>query len=164
MWRVWRYWYGHRVLVEKPQGKGLLGRPGHRWRHYVKTELHEIGWVGTDWINMGRIRIPVVESREHSNEFSCSTKHKEYLFQVRNYQFLKEDCSMELYPKTVQALYLVMRYGKPLHISNAFLRKHKDIVFINLMSWVKTDGLRNFVAINAVCNISMDGLFDAPSK
>jgi len=71
---------------------------------------------------------------------------------------------MELYPNTVQALHLVMRYGKPLHISTAFLRKHKDIVFNNLMSWVKTDSLQKFVTINAVCNISMDRLFNAPSK
>jgi hypothetical protein len=32
------------------------------------------------------------------------------------------------------------------------------------MPWVKTDGLQNFVAINAVYNISMDRLFDPLSK
>ena len=117
--------------------------------------------MGIGWINTGQNRVPVVESREHSNEFSCSTKHKEYLFQVRNYQLLKEECALRSYiPKTVQALHLVEVWQTLAHLNCI----SKDMVVINPISWVKTDGLRNFVAINAVCNTSMDRLFYAPSK
>jgi hypothetical protein len=29
----------HRVLVQKPEGKRLLGRPGHRWEYNIKMDL-----------------------------------------------------------------------------------------------------------------------------
>jgi hypothetical protein len=29
----------YRVLVEKPEGKRLLGRPRHRWEDIIKTDL-----------------------------------------------------------------------------------------------------------------------------
>jgi hypothetical protein len=35
----------------------------------IKMDLHEIGWVGIGWINVGQNRVPTVDSREHNNEF-----------------------------------------------------------------------------------------------
>jgi hypothetical protein len=34
----------YRVLVGKPKGKILLGRPRRRWEDGVRTDLEEIGW------------------------------------------------------------------------------------------------------------------------
>jgi hypothetical protein len=33
----------HRILVVKPEGKGLLGRPRCRWVDNIKIYLREIG-------------------------------------------------------------------------------------------------------------------------
>jgi hypothetical protein len=38
----------YRVLVGKPEGKRLLGRPRHRWEDGIKMDLREIGlgvWI-----------------------------------------------------------------------------------------------------------------------
>jgi hypothetical protein len=40
------------ILVGKPEGKILLGRPRRRWMDNIKTELIEIGWGGMDWIGL----------------------------------------------------------------------------------------------------------------
>jgi hypothetical protein len=34
----------HRILVRKPEGKGLLERPRCRWEFGIKMDLREIGW------------------------------------------------------------------------------------------------------------------------
>jgi hypothetical protein len=39
-----------RVLVGKPEGKRLLGRPSGRWKHDIKMKLKEIGWNGVNWL------------------------------------------------------------------------------------------------------------------
>jgi hypothetical protein len=36
----------YRVLVEKPEGKGRLGRPNMRWEDNIKTDLQEEGYGG----------------------------------------------------------------------------------------------------------------------
>jgi hypothetical protein len=36
------YW----VLVGKPEGKRLLGRPRRRWEDEIRVDLREIGWRG----------------------------------------------------------------------------------------------------------------------
>jgi hypothetical protein len=33
----------YRILVGKPDGERLLGRPRHRWQDNIKTNLREIG-------------------------------------------------------------------------------------------------------------------------
>ena len=38
------------VLVGKPEGKILLGRPRHRWGDNIKMDLQEVGSGGMDWI------------------------------------------------------------------------------------------------------------------
>jgi hypothetical protein len=43
------------VLVGKPEGKGLLGRPRHRWEN-ITINLREVGWGGVYWIHLARKR------------------------------------------------------------------------------------------------------------
>jgi hypothetical protein len=46
------YW----ILVGKPNGKRLLGRPRRRWQDNIKIDLREIGWVewtGFIWLKIG---------------------------------------------------------------------------------------------------------------
>jgi hypothetical protein len=45
----------YRTLVGNPWGKKPLGRPRHRLMDYIKMDLREIGWSGTDWIDLPRI-------------------------------------------------------------------------------------------------------------
>ena len=42
----------YRVLVGKPEGKGPLGRPRHRWEDNIKMDLQEVGQGGMDWIDV----------------------------------------------------------------------------------------------------------------
>jgi len=42
----------YRVLVGKPEGKGPLGRPRHRWEDRIKMELQEVGCGCMDWIKL----------------------------------------------------------------------------------------------------------------
>jgi hypothetical protein len=46
----------YRIFVGKPEGKGPLGRPRHRWVDNIKMGLREIGWGVMDWINLAQGR------------------------------------------------------------------------------------------------------------
>jgi hypothetical protein len=46
----------YRVLVGKPEGKRLLGRPRHRWEDRIKMDLREIGWGVVEWIHLAQDR------------------------------------------------------------------------------------------------------------
>jgi hypothetical protein len=46
----------YRVLVGKPEGKRLLGRPKHRWEDNIKIGLHEVGFGIMDWIDLAQNR------------------------------------------------------------------------------------------------------------
>jgi hypothetical protein len=46
----------YRLLVGKPEGKKLLGRPRHRWKDNIKFELLEIGVSLVDWIGLTQDR------------------------------------------------------------------------------------------------------------
>jgi hypothetical protein len=46
--------YAYRILVGKPEGKRLLGRPRRRWVDNIKLDLREIGWDGIDWIYLAQ--------------------------------------------------------------------------------------------------------------
>jgi hypothetical protein len=39
------------MLVERPGGKGLFRRPGHRWEENIKMDIQELEWGGMDWID-----------------------------------------------------------------------------------------------------------------
>jgi hypothetical protein len=45
-----------RVLVGKPEGKRLLGRPRRRWENNIRTELQEVGCGCVDWIGLAQDR------------------------------------------------------------------------------------------------------------
>ena len=46
----------HRVLVVKPEGKILLGRPRRRWEDNIKTDLQEVGGSCGDWMELAQDR------------------------------------------------------------------------------------------------------------
>jgi len=65
-WRRMR-WAGHvvhmgeergayRVLVGKPEGKRLRGRPRRRWVDNIRTDLQEVGCGYMDWIGLAQDR------------------------------------------------------------------------------------------------------------
>jgi hypothetical protein len=46
----------NRILVGKPEGKRLLGRPRHRWEDNITMDLREIGLEVVDWIHLSQDR------------------------------------------------------------------------------------------------------------
>jgi len=46
----------NRVLVGKPEGKRLLGRPRCRWEDDSKMDLQEVGCGGIGWIELAQDR------------------------------------------------------------------------------------------------------------
>jgi hypothetical protein len=44
----------YRVLVGKPEGESLLGRPRRRWEDGIKMDFREIGWGGVEWIRLAQ--------------------------------------------------------------------------------------------------------------
>jgi hypothetical protein len=48
--------YAYRLLVGKPKGKRLLGRPRCMWVDSSKMDLLEIDWGGVDWIGLAQDR------------------------------------------------------------------------------------------------------------
>ena len=46
----------YRVLVRKPEGKRLLGRPRRRWVDNIRMDLQEAGCGYMDWIGLAQDR------------------------------------------------------------------------------------------------------------
>ena len=46
----------YKVLVGKPEGKGPLGRPRHRWEDNIKMYLQEVGRSFGDWMELAQDR------------------------------------------------------------------------------------------------------------
>jgi hypothetical protein len=46
----------HRVLVGKPEGKRLLGRPRLRWKDNIMMDLQEVGGGRGDWMELAQDR------------------------------------------------------------------------------------------------------------
>ena len=46
----------HKILVGKPEGKGPLGRPTHRWEDNIKMDLQEVGRGCGDWMELAQNR------------------------------------------------------------------------------------------------------------
>jgi transposase len=46
----------YRILVRKPEGKRPLGRPRRRRVDNSEMYLRDIGWDGTDWIDLAQDR------------------------------------------------------------------------------------------------------------
>jgi hypothetical protein len=47
----------YRVLVGRPKGKRLLGRPRCNWEDNIKMDLREIGIDGANWIWLAQDRV-----------------------------------------------------------------------------------------------------------
>ena len=46
----------YRVLVEKPEGKRLLGRTRRRWEDNIEIDLQEVGCEGIDRVDLAQDR------------------------------------------------------------------------------------------------------------
>ncbi|KAJ4439309.1 hypothetical protein ANN_07431 [Periplaneta americana] len=46
----------YRVLVGRPEGKRLLGRPRRRWEDNIKMDLRKVGYDDRDWVNLAQDR------------------------------------------------------------------------------------------------------------
>jgi len=46
----------YRVMVGKPERKGPLGKPRHRWEDNIKMDLKEVGCGDMDWIELAQDR------------------------------------------------------------------------------------------------------------
>jgi hypothetical protein len=46
----------YQVLVRKPEGKRLLGRPKHRWEDGIRMELRAIGLGGVERFQLAQDR------------------------------------------------------------------------------------------------------------
>jgi len=46
----------YRVLLGKPEGRRLLGRPRRRWVDNIRMDLQEVGCMYMDWIELAQDR------------------------------------------------------------------------------------------------------------
>jgi hypothetical protein len=46
----------YRLLVGKPEGRRLLGRPRRRWVDNITMDRVEVGWGDVDWIGLAQDR------------------------------------------------------------------------------------------------------------
>jgi hypothetical protein len=46
----------YRVLLGKPKGKRPVGRSRRRWEDNINMDLQEVGYEGTDWIELAQDR------------------------------------------------------------------------------------------------------------
>jgi hypothetical protein len=53
---MWEKRNAYRILVGKPEGKRLLGRPRSTWMDNIKMDLGEIECCGMDWIYLAEVR------------------------------------------------------------------------------------------------------------
>jgi hypothetical protein len=44
--------HAYRISMEKPEGKGPLGKSRRRWEDNIRKDLREIRWGGMDWIDL----------------------------------------------------------------------------------------------------------------
>jgi hypothetical protein len=46
----------YRVLVGKPEGQRLVGRPRRRWKDNIKMDIQKMGCGDVDWIEQAQDR------------------------------------------------------------------------------------------------------------
>jgi len=46
----------YRVLVGRPEGKIQFGRHRRGWEDNIKMDFQEVGFGGTDWIELAQVR------------------------------------------------------------------------------------------------------------
>jgi len=69
----------YRVLVEKSEGKSLLGRSRRRREDNIKMDIQEVGCGSMDWSDCGSGEGQVAGTYECGNELSGSIKSGEFL-------------------------------------------------------------------------------------
>jgi len=69
----------YRVLVGKPEGKRLPGRPRRRWEDNFKMDLQDVGCGGHGLDRSGSGQGQVAGIFECGNEPSGSIKYREFL-------------------------------------------------------------------------------------
>ena len=69
----------YRVLVGKPDGRRLLGRPRRRWENNMKIDLQEVGCGGYGLDRAGSREGQVAGIFECGNEPSGSMKFGEFI-------------------------------------------------------------------------------------
>ena len=81
----------YRVLVGKPEGKRLLGRPRRRWEDNIKMDLLEVGCGGMEWVELAQDRdrwwalmTAVMNLRVPQNTGNFLTSWKPVSFSRRN--------------------------------------------------------------------------------
>jgi hypothetical protein len=80
---MWKRRGAYRVLLEKPEGKRLLGRLRHRWEDNIKMDHQEVGCEGMDWIDLAQYMDKVLGSCKRGNEPSGSIKCGEFFDYLR---------------------------------------------------------------------------------
>jgi hypothetical protein len=61
------------VLMRRPEGKGLLGRPRNEWGNSIKLNVKDVVWEGVVW-NFWLRKREMPCSFEHGYELSGSVK------------------------------------------------------------------------------------------
>ena len=56
MWHMGEERGAYRVLVGKPDGKRLLGKPRRRWVDNIRMDIQEVGCGYVDWIGLAQDR------------------------------------------------------------------------------------------------------------
>jgi hypothetical protein len=46
----------YKLLMEKPEGRRLLGRPIRRWVDNIRMDLGDLGWGDVDWTGLAQDR------------------------------------------------------------------------------------------------------------
>ena len=77
--RLWEERGAYRVLVGKPEGKRLLGRPRRRCVDNIRMDLREVGCRYGDWIGLGQDRDGWRKACECGNEPTGSIKCGEFI-------------------------------------------------------------------------------------
>jgi hypothetical protein len=73
----------YRILVSKPEGKRLLGRPWQRWEDNIKMDPQEVECGDMDWIELAQDRDRWWAPCEGGNKPSSSIKFGEFLDWLR---------------------------------------------------------------------------------
>jgi len=58
----------YRILVGRPEGRRLVGRPRRRWED-ITMDLNEVGrgaWTGLNWLRVGQVANSCKRRNEHS--------------------------------------------------------------------------------------------------
>jgi hypothetical protein len=67
------------VFFGKPHGKRQLGRRRRRWKDNTKMQLRDLGWDGTNWIEVAHERERLRDPMNKVMKLSVSSNYGAYL-------------------------------------------------------------------------------------